>query len=266
MLMFKEILRDYIERNVNPTDVALSFSGGTDSLGLLFACLDLDIKPKLYIYTVKGFPSKDLETAVWVATKYDLQLKVVEIPDDVDTLIKDVKIMLCEGIRGKVNIQCMHGHYYVAPQVRESMILNGSGIDGIYGVYREYLLNKQARNDKTVFDILRNKHLSNPNDDAMIYQKILYQKYGVQVLYPYRHSLFVDYLMTKTWDEINRPRMKNIFVQEYQEQFDGFYRQRGSQQIIAGTRELHDKLLGTKYNTGKYKTVTPIYRVMELEL
>lgn len=261
--MLKEKLKQFIQAAVNPDDVALSFSGGTDSLGILFSCLELSIKPVLYTYTVQGYPSQDLEYARKVCTRYDLKLNVVTIPSDIGQLVFDVLHMLRDGIRGKVNIQCMHGHYYVAPLVKESQILNGSGIDGVYGVYREVLLNKKAKTQLTVFNEIRQKHLDNPNDDAMIYQTVEYDKHGVKILYPYRHSGFVDILMEKTWDEINRPRMKDIFVREYQEQFNGFYRQRGSQQIIAGTRELHQKLLQTCYNTKNYKRVDYVYKNME---
>lgn len=267
--MLKEVLKDYLKRAiVNRDDVALSFSGGTDSLGILFCCLELGIKPTLYTYVVDSYPSKDLSYSMRISTLYDLKLNVVIIPSDIGQLVFDVFRMLRDGIRGKVNLQCMHGHYYVAPVVKESQILNGSGVDGIYGVYREYLFDKQVRTDKNYFDSLRRKHLDNPNDDAMLYQLTEYLKHDVKVLYPYRQSGFTDLLMNKTWNEINKPKFKNIFTKEFGEMFNGYYRQRGSQQIMAGTRELHQKLLNTFYNTKEYKRVDYIYKNMlrEMEL
>jgi len=248
-MLNKNILKEIKDKK----NIALSFSGGTDSLCILFACLKLGIKPTLYTYKIKNIFSKDHDIAQAVAKDYNLNLVVGEILDDDISLLNDVKKMIKDGIKGKVSIQCMHGHYYIAPLVKEKQILNGSGIDGIYGVYKDIAI--VGRNDKKKFDDKRNKHLANPNDDAMIYQTELYKKLGIKVIYPYRKNNILNYLMTLPYKKINSPKLKQIILNEFPE-VKPYWRPRGSQQIIAGTRSLHEKLK----NLYKIKRVDEIYK------
>ena len=263
--MFKKLLAKAVGKLLLPTDVslsvALSFSAGTDSLCLLFVLLDSGFKPKLYTYALEGYESQDLKLANMVAQMYGLSLKVCWIPSDLKRLKIDVKRIIKDGIRGKVNIQCMHGHYYVAPRVKEKFIFNGSGVDGLYGAYRTFAFDG-SREDKTIFDKVRRKHLANPNADGMIYQSELYSKMGVKVLYPYRDRKIVDFLMKLSWKEINKPRLKYVAIKNFT-QFnfiEKLYRARGSQQLVAGVREFHNQLLDTELNVKKRKSVLWLYK------
>jgi len=264
----RSLLTENICRLVkNQADVALSFSGGTDSLAMLFSCLMFGIRPPLYTYCVEGQESGDLQRARWAADTYHLPLTIGWIPTDLAFLMDDVVLMAHHGIRGKVSFQCMHGHYRLAPLVTQHQILNGSGIDGIYGVYRECLLGP-AKKDHRTFNRVRQKHLDNPNDDAMLYQRLLYARYNVEVLYPYRQPNIIQFLMSKSWEEINRPKFKAITTSCYPEfqQTPGLWRPRGSQQIIAGTRALHDRLIDSPLNTRNRLRVDEVYKdVVEQE-
>lgn len=264
------MMRKYIEDNIvqlikGYEKIALSFSGGTDSSCLLFSLLDMKIFPILYIYKLKDYNSPDYEKASFFASKYKLILKVAEIPIDMNILYADVVRIIKDGIHGKVNIQCMHGHYYIAPIVDEPIILNGSGIDGIYGVYKDMAIVKDSR----LFFEKRRKHIENKNDDAMVYQSDCYAKHGVKVVYPYRIDNIIQYLCSKNWDEINKPKYKWITIKDYKEWFDSndrYYRPRGSQQIMAGTRSLHDKLLSSKFNVNNCSRIIQLYKEIEREL
>jgi asparagine synthetase B (glutamine-hydrolysing) len=152
----------------------------------------------------------------------------------------------------------MHGHYYVAPLVKEKQILNGSGIDGIYGVYKDIAI--VGRNNIQKFNDKRNKHLNKPNDDAMIYQKELFSKFGIEVLYPYRKSNILNYLMQFDYKKINSPKLKQITIDEFPEIIP-FWRPRGSQQIMAGTRALYEELKNIPKFNG-VKRVEAIYKCL----
>jgi asparagine synthetase B (glutamine-hydrolysing) len=235
--------------------VGLSFSGGTDSTCLLFSLLELGYQPTLYTYTVAGNESEDLQRAR-------------RIPNALEDVVVDVRKMLRDGIRGKVGIQCMHGHYYVAPLVEQRWIVNGSGIDGIYGVYKTYY-QKKALADPVKFNAMRAAHLADPNDDAMLYQTVLYGQFGIKVIYPYRQKNILDTLMDLTWQEMNQPVLKWITLQDYRAEFEalqGYYRPRGSQQIVAGTRELHARLLESPFNRNRRKQINDLYADLLAEL
>lgn len=249
-------------------DVALSYSGGTDSNCLLFSLVERGWRPHLYSYCIEGFPSEDLERARNVSDLFDLPLTVCWVDGTVDGIIRDVRKLLYAGIRGKVSIQCMQGHLYVASCVEEPVIVNGSGVDALYGVYRSIILNG-ARDDKGVFDRLRRDHLRDPNDDAMMYQSALFDAYDIEVVYPYRQQSIVDFLMGLSWREINEPRLKWVTVRDFQDEYqqvDGLYNPRGSQQIMAGTREMHDQLLRSPINRRGRKRVSDVYRDLAEEM
>ena len=260
----KNLLKKSIKKNIGRVcDIALSLSGGTDSLCLLWACLELGIKPHLYTYMLYGNESEDLKRAEMMASKYHLEFDVAVIPHGIEILKKDVKRIISDGVKGKVNIQCLHGHYYLAPMIKESLILNGSGIDGIYGAYKSMAIT--ASKSGLDFQIQRNKYLGNPNADGMVYQRELYKRYNTKVVFPYRDYPIIKYLMSKTWKEMNRPKTKWIIVKEFMDYYNdakGLFRPRGSQQIVCGTRDYHDLLLTTELNKG-HKRVDEIYKDIE---
>ena len=265
-------IRDLINLNIQSvlTDrrVALAFSGGTDSTCLLLSLLELGYSPKLYTYSLDGHESKDVSCAKLISSHLGVPLEICTIPSDIGSVLNDVRAMLRDGVRGKVAIQCMHGHYYVAPRVRERVILSGSGIDGIYGVYKTFLQDN-SRDDIDKFNKRRRKHLADPNDDAMQYHIELYSRYGVKMLFPYRQDNIIDVLMALEWREINEPVWKWITVKDYWETFamlPGYFRQRGSQQIVAGIRELHSRLLDLPVNKYHRKDVSELYRDLAQQL
>ena len=51
----RTLLINAVQREINDENVAIFFSGGTDSLTCLFCCLELNIKPKLNFSTDRYF-------------------------------------------------------------------------------------------------------------------------------------------------------------------------------------------------------------------
>lgn len=263
--------RDYVEENIRwavpaSAKLAISFSGGTDSLCLLFSALKLGFTPTLYTYYIPG-RGEDWPVAQRMAKELGLTLIGCPITPTYEAVLADVKVLLARGIRGEVRIQCMNGHLKVAPEVREPYILNGSGIDALYGVYKGMTI--QGRHNRPLFDQLRQEHLGNPNDDAMVDQADLYAEHGTKVVYPFRQPNIIRFLLGLSWEEINRPRLKNIAVKDYPEfaQYPKLWRPRGSQQLNCGTKGLHyDLLLGSQYNKNGYKRLRPVYEEIAREV
>jgi asparagine synthetase B (glutamine-hydrolysing) len=270
VMRVRDLINENIQLLIGYGKPGLLFSGGTDSTCLLFSLLELGYQPTLYTYTLDSYESDDLIHARLIASHYRLPLVVGTVPTDHETVVRDVKRMLMDGIRGKVAIQSLHGHYYLAPQVRESIIVNGSGIDPLYGVYRTFALDG-SHNNKVTFDSRRRrKHLDNPKDQKMLrYYSSLYERHNTSTVFPYNQGNIIEFLMQLSWPEINEPRWKWITVKDYWnefEQFDGYFRSRGSQQIVAGTRKLHDELLNSPINRQRRRGVNQLYEDLAVEL
>lgn len=248
------------------TNIALSFSGGVDSLCILFSLFDMGVKPHLYTYSVFGYPSRDLQYSKAIAKRFNLELTVCQIPSGISTLKKDVVDMLSFGVKGKVNIQCMHGNFYIAQAVKEAQILNGSGIDGLYGTYRTFVFDGSQKN-KAIFDKKRVEYYNDPYADAIEYLRNSFAHKNITALFPYHNKEIFDYLLQFSWSQINKPKNKTIIIKEYSEYFNikRLYRPRGSQQIEAGIRELHDTLLTSDWNTNNRKRVNELYEDIRSE-
>ena len=63
----RTLLINAVQREINDENVAIFFSGGTDSLTCLFCCLELNIKPKLYTFHLEDYISEDVKTSKKVA-------------------------------------------------------------------------------------------------------------------------------------------------------------------------------------------------------
>ncbi len=266
--MYRKIINDGLNEMLagfGKDDVAISFSGGSDSTCLLFSLLELGFNPVLYNYHVEGVFSEDKKRAEIIASQFGLKLVKCPIPYSIDILKDDIFRLIKIGVRGKVCIQCCHGHLYVAEKLTENVIVNGSGIDGLIGSYTNIIRRPEIskEDNKELFDEERQKHLDNTNDDAMLDQQAIYSN---RCVFPFRTEKMINALMSRSWRELNKPRLKYAVVSEYPE-FKrlpkGYYRDRGSQQIMAGTRDFHDLLLGSDLNVNGWQSVVGIYNYME---
>lgn len=266
--MLREFLEENIKQEIRETgnkDIALLFSGGTDSSCILFSLLDLGIKPALYTYVVQGAVSEDWKRAHIASDKFGLKLTGCVIPYDTEILIGDVKRLINCGVEGKVNIQCMHGNLYMQEKIKEKLAFNGSGVDGLYGTYRDMAI---IAKDGVLFMRKQLEHLRNENDDGMAYLRQFYHEADIKIVFPYRESNITRYLVGKTRSEMNSPRLKWIIVKEYQDyyrQLGKYYSPRGSQQLVSGVRTFHDKLINSRVNTKNRKSVAWIYKDMANE-
>jgi len=241
--------------------VALSLSGGTDSTLLALTLLDLGVRPVCYTYVLAGEVNPDVRCAERLTAAFGLTLVRCEIDQELASVAEAVRRLGALGAHSVVGFQCGHGHLVVAPTVRERVIVNGSGVDGLYGVYRGEAIG--GRRNPVALAASRRKHLDNPDDDAMVLQQRIYGERGVRVCYPYRDPDVVRFIVSRSWDELNRPRLKYAAQRDYEPEYvrlgRGYYRPRGSQQLVCGTKGLHQGLLRSPYNRAGHASLLRVY-------
>lgn len=264
----RTLLTNSIEQQVQPygDDIAIAFSGGTDSMCMLLSSLDLGLNPTLYTYYADK-ESKDLQVARTVADKLNLPLIEAQIPTDLNMLINDVKRLLQYGCQGQADLQSTHGHLYIAPKVTQPVILFGDGVDKLYGVYRSFAFNGSKKNNEQ-FNRARHAMLRKDKEgNTTQYARKVYADHGVVLVSPYRCDAIKQYLMNCSWRRINKPRFKHITVQYYPE-IDNMdlYRRRGSAQIVGGVRKLHCNLLDTPLNIKGRKRPLELYNDLRDQL
>ncbi|AKO92032.1 hypothetical protein BEH_07915 [Priestia filamentosa] len=266
-------LRGHINSVINnqihdKSNVALLFSGGTDSLTCLFSLLESGIRPTLYSFHLEGVIHKDIEISKQVAEFYNLKHKIIVIKKDVEQLQKDVRYLISQfEIFRKTNVQCTYPFLHVLPKVQESFVMTGLCADDLYGTAKSVAI-KGAKSKET-FDTIRNKTLSNLNSSAYRSIKQLVEDvFQKKFIVPYREESVISYFMNFSWEELNRPKQKQIAVKAYADYFDKqkIYRRNTNLQVGSKIREWHDELLKTELNVNNRKRVDEIYKDIRREL
>lgn len=263
--MFRELLRKAIEISCNPNRRwGLAFSGGTDSTCILLAALDVHLPVELFTYHLQGMISQDLKKATTIAASLDIPHTLCPIPTDSASLQADIRRLVALGVRGQVRTQCCHGHLYVASAMAARGItgsLNGSGIDGVYGVYKSQCFGTDAERD-----VLRREQADDPTVDAIPEQRRIYGRQGISVVLPYRYPAYLSTVLAHSWRELNRPRTKGKVVAEFPEIAEmRSYRPRGSQQLVCGIPEFHARLLDLPINQWHCQSLRALYSRLSSE-
>lgn len=260
----RELIKQHFQKEIqNMNDVALLFSGGTDSLTCLFSLLDMGIKPKLYSFHLEGVIHKDIEVSQKVAQYYyDLDHVIIEIKKDIDQLQKDVKyIIKTFNVTRKTNVQCTYPFLYVLPYIKEKYVVSGLCADDLYGTAKSVII--KCSKDKSKFDETRRKIFNNPYSSAYQPIKELIENiHNKKFVTPYRSPEIIEYFMRFSWEELNKPKQKQIALDAFNDYFSKqkIYRKNSNFQVGSGIREWHNELLNTELNKNNRKRVDEIYK------
>lgn len=239
-------------------DVALMYSGGLDSFSLLMCCLEIGIRPHLYTFVQDGFMSEDLRIAKNDAQLYHLPLTIVTIKSDIHSAYSDAKraISFTKNAK-KTVVQNLIPYFYVLPLVKEKNILTGLSADDLWGTTR-----KQAIDGKTLTALNKMRaEALNDKTNACYYVPKYIKAQGFNCIAPFRTQALFNFFKTLTWDDCNKPKMKNFVYEEWSEYFNQHHIKRYHQnaQVGSGVRETQDKLLSSTYNTRGAKVIAAIY-------
>lgn len=259
----KELITNEIKKELNGSkDVALLFSGGTDSLTCLYSLLSIGIRPKLYTFRLEDVEHKDVIVSRKVANYYNLNLNEVVIKKNVDQLIEDVIFLTTNmDLKLKTNVQCSYPFLHVLKEVKEKYVISGLCADDLYGTSKSMSI--KCSNDKELFDTIRVKTFN--NEFASAYNPIKYiveNLYGKKFIAPYKTKAVFDYFMKYSWKELNKPKQKQVAINAFNEEFKELkvYRRNVNLQVGSKIREWHNILLNTDLNVNKRKRVDEIYK------
>lgn len=260
--MIRNSMNEYIRNTVEDKgSVAVLLSGGMDSLSVLLSCLDLGIRPTLYTFYLKSHISNDIKSSRKISKCFNLPLVEIEInDDDINKLEADVEyIIKTFKVKKKTAVQCIYPFLYVVPEIKEKYVLSGLCADDLYGTIMSIT---RHRKEPEVFNELRNMRVN--NQEASYYKQIkeLHLMYNKTFISPYKEcNDIIEYLLPMSYDEMNKPKVKNILYIEYKDEIDthSLYRPGIGLQVCSKVREQHDKLLATDLNTGDFKSVVAIY-------
>lgn len=262
MIYIRKIINGILNDEItDKNSVALLFSGGTDSLTCLFSLLDIGVKPTLYSFHLEGIEHEDIIVSKKVSKYYNLNHVIVEIPKDLIRLKEDVVYLTkTMKLNRKTNVQCSYPFLHVLPKVNEKYVVGGLCADDLYGTSKSMSI-KYAK-DKVGFDVARKKIFENQLSSAYAPIKSIVEMNGKKFITPYRDGKLINFFMSKSWEELNKPKQKQVAVSNYKEYFDelNVYRRNTNLQVGSKIREWHNELIATDLNVNNRNRVDEIYK------
>lgn len=245
----------------------LMFSGGVDSTSILFACLNLGWKPDLYTVQLGNYQSPDVIAAKTIANDFHIPLHIVKIPQDEKKLIADIEYLIdILNYPKKTHIQVTQPYMYLCEAMQKdgfTKCMHGAMADALYGNIQSILIHRKEHDQEW----FRNeRRINNPAmSGSEAEQKLVASKYGVAILDPYQDSEFMDFMINRTWEELNEPKVKMLALLAFPEYWGkgAYYRKPLNMQIGAGIRTWHDTLLDNpELNPSRKKGIIAVYNRM----
>ena len=247
---------------INP-DACLALSGGVDSLTVLFSMLEAGRKPDCVTFHVDGIESADLLSSRNIARAFGLNLKEIVIPNDVDTIYQDVKRIIphCEHIK-KTIIQCMHPWLYIYPEIEGRTIVTGMGGDDLYANQRKLRVSVSKYGEESI----KSSRKVYSNDLRFSGANIARfgKMYDVENIDFYLCKEIEDWFLQFESLSLYKPYEKYPSVAAFRDYYDKgrFYRKHSSYQTNSKLKNVHDKLLYSKYNKRGHKAIIGLYNEM----
>lgn len=259
--MLKTLLTNALKKKIgDEKDVAILYSGGFESFTCLCSCLELGIKPTLYTFYLEGVESYDIKKARNDAKVFGVELIEVCIPNNYNELkLKVFEIIKKFGTTRKTIVQCMHPLLYTIPKIKEKYVIIGLERGLPWGLNKKgAILGK----DKALFDEYRKNSVKDDETNSTRYISDYINETHICVR-PYDDDDVDEWFMSKTWDELNRPKHKNVVLVEYASEISksGMEPKKFNYQVGSKIRELHELLLDDKElnPNGRYVNVLGVY-------
>lgn len=242
--------------------VGILLSGGIDSSLVLFALLELGVKPNAYTFVVDGYESKDVDTSIKMAEFFDINLNIIKVNSDVAQLEKDTVEIINKFKTGRqITVQCMHPLIYTIPQVKEKVLFNGLNADGLYGASRTCAV--EGKDNQERFNELRWEYMFG-KDLSDFYIKDYIESFGIKSIDPYRSEELIKYFKPLTWRDMHSPREKHIAYTAFSDYYDKtpfkMFRRGVNYQVESKVRDFHNLLIDRPININNRKAVLWIYK------
>jgi asparagine synthetase B (glutamine-hydrolysing) len=232
-------------------------SAGVDSHSALFASLEAGAKPVIYSFRMEGVLSRDFKMAQKTAQHFDLPFNEIILPDELDTLIRDVRQLAKFGARSKTDFECFWPMRYMIPRIKEKVMFTGHGADSLYCLSRKACQHFKGREDEFRTQAFANKRA---------FQRHLIVKMCKRYDIKYVPSFYCDPVLKifqgTTPADINKPIQKAVSRFAFAEYFEQVkvYTHTSFQLGDSGISSHFETLLDSELNPGRrYKSVRGVY-------
>jgi len=252
---FRAILKEVIEKDLTQEPVALLFSGGTDSLTILWTLLDLGVSVTCYTFRLERIESTDSKVAQLVAKAWRVPIQIVAAPyQEPNDLRQDVTrvIRIIKSAR-KTHVEVMWAYWHLFQAVKESQVWSGLQADTLYGTSKSMAI-KYAK-DPAAFLSAREKMVANPDQEGLRQAQRIAAHFSKSLCVPYTSQAIRDFMFAFSWSSLNRPKQKMPAVLGFEREFKQapVYRRNDNLQCGSGIREYMQRMNGAEPVTRLYR-------------
>ena len=257
--MLKPNIRKVMEEvitEIKEEKVAIAFSGGIDSLSILYTCLDLKKEITLYSFTLDNHVSTDFSSARRFADFYKIEFVPIFLPTQINTLKDTLKIMKSLGAKKKTDFVCSYPMYYIYRNMKEKVLINGLGADGHFCISKKGMIHFKDKIEE-----FRNYLFSNPNYAQKEINIKMAKLFNKQTIIPYLDKRMINEFSGTTWDQLNKPKQKQATLSNYKDYFTKV-RVRKHTNLQLGDSKIEtnlEQLLKSDWNINNYKSVVGIF-------
>lgn len=241
---------------IKEKEVGIAFSGGIDSLSILFSCLDYKKTITCYSFTLENYVSSDYSEARKFADKYGVNFKGILLPTNIDILKKDLKFLNKMGARKKVDYTCGYPMLNIYKNMKENILVSGLGADGHFCISKRGMIHFKDKINE-----FRENLFGNDNYAQKTLNTNLAKYYNKKAILPYLTEEMVQEFKDTTWNELNKPRQKYATLKAYEDYFKKI-KVRNHINLQLGDSKIEknlEQLLRTDWNKDNYKSITGIF-------
>ena len=200
--MKKEILKQL--KGVR--ECTLLLSGGVDSCLLAFLLKEAGVRFNAVSFRPKQGHSSDSERAEYIAKTLGIEHSTIMYDTNEDSLYKYVKKISPFGAKTKTDFECFYPMTYVyASEKVSSTIVSGLGADGLFCISKKgciHFKEKPFEYSKMLFD--------NPNYCQRHLHDSFCKIHKKTHIMPYLDPDVLLSVKGMTWDQLNRPKQKQL--------------------------------------------------------
>jgi len=257
---FRNILYNSIPAGID--SAALLFSGGTDSLTVLWTLIDLGIDVTCYNFRLRHVNSRDSKVAAIAASHWGIKLvQVISPPQSLAELQEDIKTVV-RSIHSarKTHVEVMWGYWHLLRAIQEDHVFSGLQADTLYGTSKSMAI-KYGKAPLGIFSQARLKLVSNPDQEGCRQAHMLAALFDKHLHTPYTGDSMRGFMTEFSWKQLNRPKQKMPAVLGFGNMFSQvpIYRRNDNMQCGSGIREYMKRLLSLPENK-RYKRVQEVYK------
>jgi len=195
-----------------PQKILVATSGGIDSSAVVLSALDIGKEIEIISFTFKDWFSQDFKAATRLAEKFNLKFIPVYLPIESDEIVNTVnyliKVIKCKK---KTAIECLFPFYYLIQTMtryKYKTLATGVAADGHFGLSKKAMIHYSKDDQK--FRTFRQDYFSNLESAGTKRLIKLSEINNIQLSNPYFDPSVFSLWINKNWQELNKPRQKEV--------------------------------------------------------